>query len=127
MAKNNRGGNAGIGKRGKPFEPGNPGGPGRPAGVPNKVTQETREIVARLMDEDYFNELQARIKARELHPTVEKFLLEHRLGKPKETIDLVGNLSVSATYDLSKASVDELRLLERLLDRLERANATEAQ
>lgn len=112
--------------RGKPFEPGHAGGPGRPPGTPNKITLEARELVAKLMDETYFEDLGKRMREHELHPMLEKFLLEHRLGKPKETIDLVGNVNLTATYDLSQASVDELRLLERLLDRLERATPSEA-
>lgn len=41
--------------RGKPFEKGNKAAPGRTPGVPNKVTQEFRETVRQLLDDNRDN------------------------------------------------------------------------
>jgi hypothetical protein len=41
--------------RGKPFAPGHAGGPGRKPGQPNKVTQEFRETVRKLLEDNAGN------------------------------------------------------------------------
>ena len=41
--------------RGKPFEKGNKAAPGRQPGVPNRVTQEFRETVRQLLDDNREN------------------------------------------------------------------------
>lgn len=67
-----------------------PRGPGRPKGVPNKATQEVREIARRLVDDPkYRAALKKRLIAGEAS-VMESTLWHYGYGKPKEQIEHIG-------------------------------------
>lgn len=72
------------------FRKGQSGNPrGRVKGVPNKATQEIKEIAARLLDETFFRNLKARIDQGKSEKVA--ILLCHYLyGIPKKTIQIEG-------------------------------------
>lgn len=83
------------------------GSPGRPKGVPNKVTQEAREVAQRLVgDPKYQAQLVQRLEAGKLAPGVEVMLWNYAYGKPKEQVD------VNVTSPLVEALATALRKVD---------------
>lgn len=69
----------------------NRGGPGRKPGIPNKATQEIKEVARRLLeDPDYVQNLKRRLQRGDAGQ-VEPLLYHYAYGKPKETVALEGN------------------------------------
>lgn len=64
-------------------------GGGRQKGVPNKATQEIRDIAARMTDEAWQESAYRRMKAGKA-PHLETFFASHRWGKPKDTVAVEG-------------------------------------
>jgi hypothetical protein len=60
---------------------GNPGG--RPAGAKNRVTPEIRVLAQRLFDAQYWQRVQAQLRAGTLHPSIEARLLSYAYGEPR--------------------------------------------
>ena len=75
--------------RGKPFVKGDPRA-GRPKGVPNKATQEIREIAQGLTtaNPEWIEATRQRLLAGTESSTVVALLLHYAHGKPKETVEL---------------------------------------
>ena len=63
---------------------------GRKKGVPNKATQEIREELAKVVTEDYFSALPARLADGKMAPALEVKLLAYRFGEPQQTLKLTG-------------------------------------
>lgn len=83
-------------KRGKPFTKGNPGGPGRKAGIPNKVTQEFRETVRQLLEDNSEN-----VK-RWLTLVAEGDGTDHGKPDPAKALDLIAKLAEFAAPKLGR-------------------------
>jgi len=84
--------------KGKPFQPGDPRA-GRPAGVQNKVTLEAREIARNMIsNEEYRKNLEARFNAGECAPPIEALIWHYAFGKPKETVEVMGDLELSVRW-----------------------------
>jgi hypothetical protein len=99
-----------------------PGNRGRPPGIPNGSVRPspyelTRDIAVRIIDGK--NPERAIEKLSEMfwsgaHPHVTKFFLEHRFGKPKETIDLnLTQTHITAVMELSDLVLGEFLGLMR--------------
>lgn len=70
-------------------------GKGRPKGVLNKVTREIKDICSRLVhDETYQVEFAARLHEGKLAPAIECMVWHYAFGKPKETVDIQGEIKV---------------------------------
>jgi hypothetical protein len=83
-------------QRGQPFRPGQSGNPrGRQKGVPNRATQEVREIARAIVDDaEYRRSLLTRIRKGKLAPAVESLLWHYVYGKPKETVAHEGGIEL---------------------------------
>ena len=67
-------------------------GPGRKKGVPNKATLELKAFTDSLLaDPNYQKNVIARVMAGEADH-IERFMWEHRFGKPKEQIEVSGTV-----------------------------------
>lgn len=77
-------------RRGKPENLKRGGSPGRPKGVPNKITQEVKDIAKRLVEDvEYQEALGDRLKQGSAG-AIEVTLWHYAYGKPKETHELTG-------------------------------------
>jgi hypothetical protein len=63
---------------------------GRAKGVPNNVTREIRDELARLFTPEYFKALPVRLAEGKLAPQLESKLLAYRFGEPAQTLALMG-------------------------------------
>ena len=83
-------------QRGRPFRRGRSGNPrGRPKGVPNKATQEVRQVARAIVDDaEYRRNLLNRIRKGKLAPAVESLLWHYAYGKPKETVAHEGGVEL---------------------------------
>ena len=71
------------------------GQPGRTKGVPNRATVEVKEAARQLVERaDYREALARRLLSGRLAPAVETMLWAYAFGKPHETHELSGDLSV---------------------------------
>jgi hypothetical protein len=100
-AKEKRAGNATpVKRRGRPFEVGNSFG-GRPKGVPNKVTQDIRQLARQLVEQP---EAQARLAAGMRDGTlpvpIQIELLRHAYGVPKQSVAVEMNYATASTESL---------------------------
>jgi hypothetical protein len=93
------------------------GNKGRPPGIPTRKTYEIKEVARQIIDGD--NSERAIKKLSSMfwsgkHPHVTKFFLEHRYGKPKETIDLnLTQVHIAAVMELSDLVLGEFLALMR--------------
>ena len=78
----------------KPFKPGKSGNPkGRPKGVPNKATQEVKEIARALVDDQAYRDmLKLRLQNGTAPPAIEVLMWHYARGKPKETLAVEGDV-----------------------------------
>jgi hypothetical protein len=75
-------------------KPGTPKTGGRVKGVPNKITREIRVMAGRIVnDSDYRRELKIRLRDGKA-PHMETLLWQYAYGKPKETIEHSGEISL---------------------------------
>lgn len=75
------------------------GGTGRPKGVPNKATVEIKVLARRLLsDPEYQDALERRLR-RGTAGAVEPLLYHYGYGKPKETVEHEGTISVRWRQD----------------------------
>ena len=89
------------------FTPNHPKLGGRARGTPNKRTVYGREFAERLCkDSDYLASVEARAKAGKLPPGVEVMLWYYAHGKPRESLELSGN--IGSGRDVSQMSTAEL-------------------
>ena len=69
-------------------------GGGRPKGVPNKATVEIKDLSRRLLeDPEYQASLKTRLR-RGTAQAIERELYHYAYGKPKDTVELTGGLSI---------------------------------
>jgi len=88
-------------------------GSGRKKGTPNRISVELRTLVTELVnDVDYQHKLRADFRARRVHPAIEALIWNHSLGKPKETVQLTGDLSVNARLAEERAEFQALDLAD---------------
>ena len=93
---------------------------GRAKGTPNKSTLAGREFAQRLVnDPDYLASVEARAKAGKLQPGIEQMIWYYAIGKPRESLELSGN--IGSGRDVSQMSTAEL------LDELERNQVATAE
>lgn len=70
-------------------------GPGRPKGGLNRTTKEIRDLARNLLDDpDYKASLRTRLLAG-VAPHIETLLWHYAYGKPKETVELQGEVGVT--------------------------------
>lgn len=75
----------------RPFERGNPG---RPKGAVGKATVEIKALSRRLLeDPEYQASLRGRLR-RGTAQAIERELYHYAYGKPKDTVELTGGLSI---------------------------------
>jgi hypothetical protein len=104
-------------------------GSGRPKGMPNPVSVEARELVRQMVnDAQYQARLRRDFALRKLHPTIESLVWAYAIGKPRQDIQVTGNIDVSARLEherriLLQLDVAELEQLamesQQLIDRAE--------
>jgi len=91
------------------------GGPGRKPGVPNKASQEAKEVCARMVDNPrYLERLEARLVAGKLPPAIEALIWHYAKGKPKDTLQVEGQLGVDVTHIRESLASRIARLAERI-------------
>ena len=72
------------------FKPGQSGGGRRPKGVPNKATQEAKELALAFTTKHYWPTLEARWKSGNVLWPEMQTVLAYAHGKPKETYEHSG-------------------------------------
>src|SRR5215467_8477591 len=80
-------------------------GAGRAKGTPNKISVEVKALVGQLVnDPAYQYRLRHDFRLRRVHPTIEAMIWTYHLGKPKQQIELQGNvgLEVSARLEAER-------------------------
>ena len=93
---------------------------GRAKGTLNKATLAGREFAERLVnDPEYLASVVARAKAGKLQPGIEQMIWYYALGKPRESVELSGN--IGSARDVTTMSTTEL------LDELERNQVATAE
>lgn len=94
-------------KRGMPRVPGS----GRKKGTPNRQVVAARELVSQMINSaEYQYRLRRDFTRRHLHPSIEALMWAYHLGKPKESIEVSGQL------DVSQKLVAERELIRSALD-----------
>jgi hypothetical protein len=101
-------------RKGEPRTPGS----GRKKGTPNRVIVAARELCSQLVhDANYQYRLRRDFALRRVHPSIEALVWAYSIGKPKESLELSGQLDVhgrlAAERDLIRATLDlsEIELL----------------
>ena len=94
-------------KRGQPRVPGS----GRKKGTPNRQVVAARELVSQMINSaEYQYRLRRDFTRRHLHPSIEALMWAYHLGKPKESIEVSGQLDVTqkltAERDLIRSTLD---------------------
>jgi len=70
-------------------------GPGRPKGLPNKATLAVKEAARQLVEQpEYRQALSRRLLSGRLAPAMETTLWHYAYGKPRETHEHVGDVSL---------------------------------
>lgn len=69
-------------------------GAGRTKGTPNKLTTEVREAARAIVDDPAYRESLIKRLHAGLAPHMETLLWHYAYGKPKETIEVEGNVTV---------------------------------
>lgn len=86
------------------------GGPGRPKGVPNKATQEAREVCAAMVDDPvYRQKLKSDFQRRKVHPAVEQMIWHYAKGKPKDTLAIENAPPVLVVDELLAEDIADLK------------------
>jgi hypothetical protein len=67
---------------------------GRPKGVPNKTTQEVKAAARAIVDDPAYRESLIKRLHAGLAPHMEPLLWHYAYGKPKETIEVEGTVTV---------------------------------
>jgi hypothetical protein len=79
-------------KKGEPRKPGS----GRKKGTPNRAVVAAKELCGLLVhDVNYQYRLRKDFAMRRVHPSIEALVWAYGIGKPKETLELSGQLDVS--------------------------------
>jgi hypothetical protein len=78
-------------------------GPGRPKGVPNKATIEIKELARSLTlgDPEWVEATRKRLREGKEAPAIVTALLYYGYGKPKETVELAPDNSLSELLRLA--------------------------
>jgi len=72
------------------------GKPGRPKGRLSSSTLEVRDMARSMLnDDEYLANLKKRLKSGDAPPAVETMLWYYAYGKPKEVVELQGEIGVS--------------------------------
>lgn len=82
----------------RPFKPGQPRTPGsgRKKGTPNRPVVAIRELFDGMVhNAEYQYRLKRDFTRRHLHPSIEALVWAYLLGKPKESLEISGQLDVS--------------------------------
>jgi hypothetical protein len=105
------------------FTKGNKYGKGRPPGVTNKTTAQTKEVISKVTEEiektllNDIAELQPTERVK-LWLSLQEFLAPKLSRQQTESNNLT--IEVSPSPDLSKLSLEELRYLETIAEKLEK-------
>jgi hypothetical protein len=66
--------------------------------LPNKATKDVKAICNALVDDPVYRaKLQADLRRRKLHPGIESMLWHYAKGKPKDTVQLEGEMGIDVT------------------------------
>jgi len=85
-------------------------GPGRPRGVPNKATTEVRTWAQEVLgDPKVRAKTLSLARSGRLAPAIHVSLLHYAYGKPAETVELQGGLSVGSVTERLVAARKRLR------------------
>jgi len=111
-------------------------GSGRKPGTPNKISVEAHALASQLVnDPDYQRRLREDFRLRKVHPTIESLIWNYHLGKPRQPIEVNGQIDVSARLETERRifcalDVRELEQLaaesQALVDRAEALARTRA-
>jgi hypothetical protein len=98
----------------RPGEPRKPGS-GRKKGTKNRVVVAARELCGELIhDANYQYKLRRDFAVRRIHPAIEALVWAYAIGKPKESLELSGQLDISqrltAERDLLRNTLDAAEL-----------------
>jgi len=72
-------------------------GGGRPKGAPNKATREFKDAARAFVESAAYRASAERRMVSGKAPHLELFFLQHAYGKPKEQLDLAGNVTITVT------------------------------
>lgn len=87
-------------QRGRPFAPGNKLG-GRPKGVPNKVTQDIRQLARQLVEQpEVQNRLAAGMRDGTLPVPLQVEIMRHAYGVPKQSVAMEMTYETASTESL---------------------------
>lgn len=117
----------------RPRKPGDPRipGSGRKKGTKNRPVMALRELFANVVhDPEYQYRLKRDFTRRHLHPSIEALVWAYLLGKPKESLELSGQVDVSqklaaereiirATFDLTELealAAESQAMLDRAME-----------
>lgn len=104
-------------------------GSGRVKGTPNRVAVQARVLVGELVNSaEYQRRLRRDFELRRVHPTIESLVWAYHLGRPKQDIQIAGQIDISARIeeerraflsldlaDLEELAADSQRLVDRAL------------
>lgn len=91
--------------KGKMFDGSKPG-PGRPKGSKNPTERQRAYFRKLLESKTYREKFEADLKDRKLHPSVEVLAYYYAYGKPKDQLEVGGNVDVRIVHEFSDTAAE---------------------